>query len=214
MPRYYREHCAVFCRTRDTFGELSNLNNRFPLNLGDCKTISSENLYQALRFSEQPALQRMILAEPKPMGSKFLAYQPEHILHTHPDWLNGMNLQAMRLTLRLKYRQHRDRLDSVFAQTDSKPIVELSNKDPFWGAKPQPDGSLYGENQLGLMWNELHDRYYLPADPVMPEFGDLTVSPALKLFGQPVSDFFSVWENLDSATKTKDHNENTTLPLF
>lgn len=186
---YHKTGCAVFCRTKDPFGALSNLNSSFKLTLGTFTLASSETLYQALRFPTRPELQAQILAEQKPMGSKIVAYQPEHFPHTTPLWLDGLNVTAMRASLRLKCYQHQAAIRAVLNDSADRPIVELSIRDPFWGAKPQPDNTLKGCNVLGLLWEEI--RHMMNTLP--PEAWLVTPTPfeTLHLLERPLCDWFA-----------------------
>jgi hypothetical protein len=44
---------------------------------------------------------------------------------------------------------------ALLKETRTMPIVEVSRKDPFWGAKAQDDGTLLGQNVLGQLLMEL-----------------------------------------------------------
>jgi hypothetical protein len=46
----------------------------------------------------------------------------------------------------------------LLLSTGERAIVEESTKDAFWGAKPQPDGVLVGENVLGRLLMELREQ--------------------------------------------------------
>ena len=59
--------CVVFCKVHDRWGELSNMHNGFPIELGTLRVKSTEALYQSLRFPHQPEWQREVLAAPHAM---------------------------------------------------------------------------------------------------------------------------------------------------
>lgn len=190
MFAYDPKYAAVFCKTRDPLGELSNLHKDFPLQLhSELSTVSSENLYQALRFPEHPALQARILAEPRAMGSKRLAYEPDHIVKTTPLWLQGLNLRAMRAVVWVKTIQHQDRLHPLLQQTRFKPIVELSTRDQFWGASPQPDGMLIGENHLGRLWMNVRDTITTLPEKDWLNCLHMHDDDGLILLGKPLCDY-------------------------
>jgi hypothetical protein len=46
----------------------------------------------------------------------------------------------------------------LLLSTGDRAIVEESTKDAFWGAKPQPDDELVGENVLGRLLMELREQ--------------------------------------------------------
>ena len=55
-------------------------------------------------------------------------------------------------------------IDAVLAETGDGPIVEVSTRDPWWGARPVAD-RYEGHNVLGRLWMELrrHLRENYPA---------------------------------------------------
>jgi predicted NAD-dependent protein-ADP-ribosyltransferase YbiA (DUF1768 family) len=58
-----------FCKSDDEFGGLSNLADGYPLQLNGLKVPSSEHLYQALKFSDHPEIQKSILEAKTPAES-------------------------------------------------------------------------------------------------------------------------------------------------
>ena len=64
----------------------------------------------------------------------------------------------MRWVIRRKLETAPDLLHPILERTADRPIVEVSRRDPFWGAAPveTPDGSAFrGNNALGRLWMEL-----------------------------------------------------------
>ena len=60
----------------------------------------------------------------------------------------------MRWVLRRKRETDRDEIDRVLTATGERPIVEVSTRDTFWGARPAGD-RYEGRNALGRLWMEL-----------------------------------------------------------
>ena len=60
----------------------------------------------------------------------------------------------MRWTLRAKLLCNQSFYELIMS-TNDWPIVENSRKDRYWGAVPEPDGMLVGENALGRLLMEL-----------------------------------------------------------
>ena len=60
----------------------------------------------------------------------------------------------MRWVLRMKREANRDDIDALLAATGERPIVEVSTRDPWWGARPVAD-RYEGSNVLGRLWMEL-----------------------------------------------------------
>lgn len=190
-PRIYKKHeCAYFCRVAERFGELSNMNKHFPLQLGELVIASTENLYQALRFPDYPDLQMQILTEPKPMVSKMIAYDDANIVKTTPLWLSqNLNINAMRTCLYLKSVQHQQRIHLILESTEKAPIVELSKKDAFWGAKPQQDPDiLIGTNLLGRLWEAQREQMFALDFKAFSQVKPIHHS--LFLLGKPLAEHF------------------------
>ena len=60
----------------------------------------------------------------------------------------------MRWVLRCKREANRRKIDAVLAVTGERPIVEVSKRDVWWGARPVAD-RYEGDNVLGRLWMEL-----------------------------------------------------------
>lgn len=143
------ERSCVFFRTKEQWGGFSNMCGGFPLTVGDIDVRSSEALYQALRYPHLPDVQRDILAEKSPMGSKFVSKR--HTAETRPDW-NEVRVQVMCYALTVKVSCHFDAMTALFNETGDRAIVERSRKDPFWGAiLDESTGILTGQNVLGRL---------------------------------------------------------------
>ena len=69
----------------------------------------------------------------------------------------------MRWVLRMKREANRDEIDALLAETGERPIVEVSTRDPRWGARPVGD-RYEGNNVLGRLWMELRQQLR-EADP-------------------------------------------------
>ncbi len=158
------ENCAVVFRTAEPFGELSNMHNGFPLRVGGRVWKSSEALYQACRYPHRPDWQLEIWKAPHAVRAKMAAKKEGRRHHSRPDW-DVVRVSIMRWCLRLKFRQHRDRLLEVLARSEGRAIVERSRRDRFWGAVLDTDGVLRGENWLGRLWMELRDEVFEGVQP-------------------------------------------------
>ena len=69
----------------------------------------------------------------------------------------------MRWVPRMKREANAAEIDAVLAETADRPIVEVSSRDPWWGARPIAD-RYEGHNVLGRLWMELRQQL-LEADP-------------------------------------------------
>lgn len=147
----------------------------FPLELNGIRIRTSEALYQACRFPHRPELQRIVLAEASPMTAK-MRTKP-HRKDTRPDW-DEVRITIMRWALRVKLAQHPESFGRLLLATGDGAIVEESRRDEFWGAKPQPDGTLVGANVLGRLLRELRD----DLESGKLSAGSIVVPPGLQNF--------------------------------
>lgn len=164
--RSYTEVDVVGFRfTKAKFGVLSNMHPGYPLKIptsaGVVGVDSSETLYQLLKFPEHPGSQQQVIDAGTPMAGKKVATSIRTGLRT--DWDGPGRISAMRWALRLKLVQHREDVVSALNEAGDRPIVEVTLRDDFWGAKPKGDGSLHGCNVLGRLWMELQQE--LRANP-------------------------------------------------
>lgn len=153
MRTYDPARSAVFLKTNERFGGLSNMAPGFPLIVNGVRIRTSEALYQACRFPSRPDVQRQIIDDPSPMTAKMRS-KPFRT-DTREDW-ETVRVKIMRWCLRLKLAQNRHTFGDLLLSTKEMPIVEkkVRRKD-FWGATEQPDGTLLGMNVLGRLLMEL-----------------------------------------------------------
>ncbi len=57
----------------------------------------------------------------------------------------------------MKHETNRAEIYAVLAATGDRPIVEVSTRNPWWGARPVTD-RYEGENLLGRIWMELRQQ--------------------------------------------------------
>lgn len=178
---YRREQSVVFFRTKEAFGGLSNMASGYPLRVGDTDVHSSEALYQACRYSHLPDVQAEILRQSNAMNAK--AVSKDWRQETRPDWVR-VRVNVMRWCLRVKALQHEDTFLGLLMSTDTKPIVELSRRDDFWGALEVATGVLTGRNVLGRLLMEVR-RDHMEGSLCMSELSPPDVE-GLLLLGEPV----------------------------
>lgn len=163
MNQYLTEECAVFFKTRELYGELSNMANDFPLKWEGRRVGSSEALYQAHKYLPDTRVLdngievspfEVVFAQKNSMVSKMKAKKFRLVMRE--DW-HSIKLDVMNYCVRLKYQQHREIMDRVLDDTLDLPIVERSRKDQLWGAVNDYKGNLVGENLLGCLWMIIRD---------------------------------------------------------
>ena len=152
MRVYAKEHACGFRFTREAWGELSNFHPlAAPIAAGPFRFRASEALYQAAKFGARPDVQRRIAEAPTPKAAAAIGRTPG--LDIDPDW-NAQRIDVMRWVLRMKRGANRAAIDAVLAATGEFAIVEVSTRDPWWGARPVAD-RYEGRNVLGRLWMEL-----------------------------------------------------------
>jgi type I restriction enzyme S subunit len=185
MRTYQSAESAVFLKTNECFGGLSNMAPGFPLRINGVRIRTSEALYQACRFPRRPDVQRQIINDPSPMTAKMRSKPFRG--DTRPDW-DGVRVTVMRWSLRVKLAQNWETFGKVLLSTGHMPIVEkkVRQKD-FWGATEMSDGTLVGVNVLGRLLMELREqltgdqanKLQFVEPPAIPDFFlfDLPIGP-------------------------------------
>lgn len=144
--RYKASECCVFFKTKEQWGQFSNMCGGFPITLQGVRFRTSEALYQALRFPGHPEIQREIIDKSSPMNAKFTAKR--EVVKTRPDW-DDVRVAIMHYSVAVKLDQN-PILWETMEESGDRPIVERSRKDPFWGALlDESTGVLTGQNVLG-----------------------------------------------------------------
>ncbi len=154
MRTYNRSESVVFFKTKEQFGGLSNMAGGYPLKVNGVRIPTSEALYQACRFPHRPDIQRDIIAQQSPMAAKMKSKRYRH--DSRSDW-EKVRVKIMRWCLRVKLVQNWEKFSALLLETRDLPIVELSRKDDFWGAKLVDDQTLVGRNVLGRLLMELRE---------------------------------------------------------
>ena len=154
MRIYHPLHSVIFFKTKDKWGELSNMAAGFPVQVNGVSFRTVEALYQACRFPHHPDIQEKIIEEYSPIRAKMISRK--HTTFTRPDWLL-IRIKIMKWCLRLKLFYHFTSFREILLSTENKSIVEKSKKDDFWGALEQEDGVYKGVNALGRLLMEIRE---------------------------------------------------------
>jgi ribA/ribD-fused uncharacterized protein len=141
----------------EMYGALGNMSDH-PIDYKRDTYLTSEALFQVLRFDGFPEVQEKLKAQKSPMGVKMIAKKHRRKLE-RPD--SELDLEIMRLCLQLKAEQHDD-VKKVLLATSDKMIVEDCTARPrgdafYWGMA-NINGQWVGENWLGKLWMELREK--------------------------------------------------------
>lgn len=180
ISHYDLGYCCTFCKTKENFGELSNMAAGFPLLVNNVSIRTVEALYQAMRFPKFPYIQKLIIDQKSPMSAKQVAYKFIENGNVREDW-DKVRVDIMDWCLKLKLKQN-PHFAQILLSTGNKPIVEYSPKDEFWGAKRvdmyHSLGDFFktqyrGANVLGKLLTRLRDNFgALENEPVTPDIPD------------------------------------------
>jgi ribA/ribD-fused uncharacterized protein len=157
---------VTFKKTDDEFGGFSNMSGDFPIMVNGVRVRSSEHLYQALKFTDHPDVQRAILDEPSPMKAKWIAKTKDdvkknkkgNLKKVRKDW-EEIQLEVMAFCLKTKLIWYWIKFGQLLRSTEGKEIFEIETREvtsPFWGVFPDGDG-FRGENRLGELLMKLRD---------------------------------------------------------
>ncbi|CAH6948463.1 Riboflavin biosynthesis intermediates N-glycosidase [Vibrio chagasii] len=187
LKQYDIRNAAAFKKTTEQWGELSNMCAGFPIVVNNVSIKSVEALYQACRFPYHPDIQQKILEQNSPMTAKMVG--KPHLDKTRGDW-DKVRILVMKWVLRVKLAQNMERFSNILKETQDMPIVELSNKDEFWGAKPV-DGDVYvGVNALGRLLMELRQQLFTHGEERFLSVAPLKINDFL-LYGNPIDFVYS-----------------------
>lgn len=179
---YRRSDCAVFLKTKELYGGLSNMAGGYPLVINRVRILTSEALYQACRFPHLPEVQKLIIGQASPMTAKMKSkpYRKE----SRPDW-DDIRVHIMWWTLRVKLVQHWDKFGELLLSTGDRLIVEESYRDQFWGAKPVDSDTLVGVNMLGRLLTKLREQLQGPTSNKLKVIETVRI-PDFLLLGRPI----------------------------
>ena len=175
---------AWFLRPVDQFGGFSNMSKSFPLSIFGIRVRSSEHLYQAMRYTEEPEIQREVIQAKTPMDSKKVSRSFDEF--TRSDWFD-IRIDVMTWTLRVKLFHHATCFGDLLKRTSKRPILEWSRHDSFWGAGPIDEDTNRGQNVLGRLLTELRDQFV--ADSTIAETVPAPDFPEPHLYGVEVPAF-------------------------
>ena len=150
---YRREETAAFMDPAGEFGELSNRAPGYPIRVNGIDFLTTEALFQALKYPADENFQRLLAAQHDPNEAKEMGNSNSRVRR---DW-DEIKVQAMRYTVAAKLRAH-PKFAQVLTSTGDLDIVEMSFRDTFWGAQPDPDYLIMvGRNTMGKILTLLRE---------------------------------------------------------
>ena len=157
MRVYTKEQACPFRFTNAAWGAFSNFQPLgVPIAAGPWSFGTSEAAYQACKFPARPDVQQRIAEASTAREAAAIGRTPG--LGIDPGW-NAQRVDVMRWVLRMKREANAAEIDAVLAATGDRPIVEVSTRDPWWGARPVAD-RFEGHNVLGRLWMELRQQLH------------------------------------------------------
>lgn len=156
----------TFTKSELPYGWFGNMAGYFPIEFGGKTYKSSEELFQCLRFPDNPEAQEAIRSAKSGLFAKKRAINRKDQLKV--PIRDESDLARMRLCLVLKLRDNRQLIPELLA-THPKQIVEDCTARPndveidgspvpypFWGAVIE-GATVTGDNALGKIWMELRE---------------------------------------------------------
>lgn len=151
LRAYPRGDACAFRLANATWGLFSNFASLpVPIPAGEWFFPTSEHLFQAAKYPGLADLQSRIAAQPTAALAAKLGRTAGPLT---PTWHRD-RVTVMRWVLRRKREVLPDRIDALLRRTGSRPIVEFSNRDDYWGAHLTASHYV-GANVLGRLWMEL-----------------------------------------------------------
>ncbi|OQY11495.1 MAG: hypothetical protein B6I30_06630 [Desulfobacteraceae bacterium 4572_187] len=171
---YGLRECAWFFKKTDSFWELSNMAGAMPVIFESQRCNSTEQLYQASKYSPdvecvpdskpkaEPNVRKRIFGQTAARGAKMTQKCAVKAGLVREDWEDDrfeVRIHSMLWVLELKLWCNPRTFGTVLKSTENLPIVEKSRKDDFWGCK-ENGGTLVGSNVLGKLLTLLRDEKY------------------------------------------------------
>lgn len=152
--KYKKGECVTFKSTKGHYGSLSNMAPNFPIYINGTILRTTEALYQALRFPNNPEIQKEIIQYTSPISAK--RYGRTVVHYTRRDW-DKIRFKVMKFCIEIKLYQNYEIFSQMLLATKDLPIVEFTEKDKIWGAILE--GEYYiGTNALGRLLMELREK--------------------------------------------------------
>jgi len=148
---------VIFRKTKEEWGGFSNMCAGFPIEVNGVQWFTSEALYQALRFPNDPDIQDLIRVQRSPMAAKMKS-KPFRLTKSRKDW-DDARIEAMRWCLAAKLMANPESFGALLLSSKYTDVVEHSHRDRFWGAVSVSQNYLQGQNVLGVLLTHLRHAF-------------------------------------------------------
>jgi predicted NAD-dependent protein-ADP-ribosyltransferase YbiA (DUF1768 family) len=143
-----------FNKVDEPYGWMGNMSN-FKVSYEGKIWLTTEALFQAMRFEGSPEIQEKIRVQKSPMAAKMVAKTKEYQHLKTVVAMSERDLENMRICIGLKLEQH-PALKEKLKKTANFEIYEDIGKRNgerhlFWGAK-LIEGEWIGKNWMGKIW--------------------------------------------------------------
>ena len=130
----------------------------YPILMNGNRVLTSEHLYQALKFPNNPEIQKNILSKPSPIACKMIAKKTDYKKLIRQDW-KSVQIEIMEFCLKTKLVWNWVKFGNLLQSTEGKTIYEISSKkDKYWGVVSSDTGFV-GENHMGKLLMKLRDEF-------------------------------------------------------
>ena len=172
--KYDPNTVSWFWRKIDANWCLSNMAGHMPIDWEGSLWSSSEQLYQACKYSSgitsvpasrandptvKPSVRKRIYAASGPGGAKMTQKCADKEGIRRDDWKGqAIRIHAMLWVLELKLQSNPTTFGDALLATKDRPIVEVSSRDTYWGCVREVNGALRGRNVLGKLLTDVRIR--------------------------------------------------------
>jgi len=147
-----------FTKNNLPYGWMGNM-SAYPIIYKDKKWLTSEALFQAMRFKDEKIIEEIRLQK-SPMGAKMVAKKYKNIMIIEP--MSKIDVENMEICLRLKFEQHPTLAKKLLITGNHLIVEDIGKRNGerhlFWGMKCV-NGEWLGSNTMGVLLMKLRDEF-------------------------------------------------------
>ena len=139
--KYLKSESISFKKVNEKWGDFSNMSN-LPVKVNGIIFKNTEMLYQVMRFTEYPEIQRELINQKSPMSVKMISKKYRKQGFTRKNWgdenvksiNNNDRVKIMEWCLRLKLRDNFKEISALLLASKNLDIIEYAPRksDIFW----------------------------------------------------------------------------------